>query len=163
MHIVIMTAPRKRVVLQLLTCVFTGGSESIDIPVPQQHAAVVQESSAAVVLNVSLHKQNKTLAGAWLVKHFSGDAAAIAALGARGNRNRNTSTMPIMHQVDAKRMPREYRAHATRDARRMPCGASSAPTSMPEGILGYSLPSGRRCLYDASLKGVRVHSAHKGP
>ena len=39
--------------MQLLTCVFTGVSESgfIDIPVPQQHVAVVQESSAAVVKN----------------------------------------------------------------------------------------------------------------
>ena len=67
-------------------------------------------------------KQNKTLAGAWLEKHFSGSAAAIAALGARGNRNRNTSTMPRIHQADAKRMPREYQRNTERMPRGMPRG-----------------------------------------
>ena len=67
-------------------------------------------------------KQNKTLAGAWLEKHFSGSAAAIAALGARGNRNRNTSTMPRIHQADAKRMPRKCQGNTERMPRGMPGG-----------------------------------------
>ena len=69
-----------------------------------------------------MHEHNKTLAGALLEKHFSGGAAAIAALGARGIRNRNTSTMPRMHQVDAKRMQRECQGNTECMPRGMPGG-----------------------------------------
>ena len=55
--------------------------------------------------------------------------------------------MPTRCQPDANQMPRGMRSNATQDANKMPHRGYVVHTCMPEGILGYSLPSAWPSLF----------------
>ena len=87
------------------------------------------------------------------------------ALGARGNRNRNTSAMPRIHQADAKRMPGECQGN-TNNTERMPRG-------MPGGCHVGHPPHLHQCrpvrreysgipspLVESLLQGRNIFSIH---